>query len=83
MTLYTIYNADLPDIPGNEGKESSLGYVNDIVLVVVKEDFHKTTQTLKQMMIVACSRARNIIPNLRSASQGTSCYTKNPTRPRR
>jgi len=50
MNLYTIYNADLLDIPGNEDKESSLGYVDDIALVAIGEDFHKTTRTLKQMM---------------------------------
>ena len=42
MNLYTIFNADLLDIPGNEDKESSLGYVDDIALVAIGEDFHKT-----------------------------------------
>ena len=51
MNLYTVYIADLLDIPGNEDKESSLGYVDNIALVTIGEDFHKITRTLKQMMI--------------------------------
>jgi len=50
MILYTIYNADLLDIPDIEDKESSLGYVDDIAMVATGEDFHETTRRLERLM---------------------------------
>jgi ribonuclease HI len=50
MILYILYNADLLEIPEDEEKEDSLGYVDDIALVALGEDFNETTKRLETMM---------------------------------
>jgi len=50
MILYILYNADLLDVPENEQKEDSLGFVDDVTLIAIGEDFGETTERLKQMM---------------------------------
>ena len=50
MLLYILYNADLLEIPDNELKEDALGYVDDIALLAIGEDFKESTQRLKTMM---------------------------------
>jgi ribonuclease HI len=50
MILYIIYNADLLEIPGDETKEDAIGYVDDIALIAVGDNFEETTNRLKSMM---------------------------------
>jgi ribonuclease HI/exonuclease III len=50
MLLYIIYNADLLEIIDDDAKEDALGYVDDIALVAVGQDFEESTQRLQQMM---------------------------------
>ena len=50
MLLYIIYNADLLQITGDETKEDSLGFVDDIALIAVGKDFNETTRRLRDMM---------------------------------
>ena len=44
MLLYTIYNADLLDLPDNTHVEDSLGFVDDIALIATGSDFEETTE---------------------------------------
>jgi ribonuclease HI len=50
MILYILYNADLLDIPIDDTKEFSLGFVDDIALVAIGDDFEETTTRLEVMM---------------------------------
>ena len=50
MLLYILYNADLLDIPDDETTEDALGYVDDIALIAIGEDFDESTRRLKEMM---------------------------------
>jgi ribonuclease HI/endonuclease/exonuclease/phosphatase family metal-dependent hydrolase len=50
MLLYILYNADLLDIPDNPSEEDALGYVDDIALLAMGEDFEESTNRLKDMM---------------------------------
>jgi hypothetical protein len=50
MLLYIIYNADLLEISDDESLENALGYVDDIALVAIGNDFDELTQRLKTMM---------------------------------
>ena len=52
MLLYILYNADLLEIPDDELREDALGYVDDIALVAVGNDFEESTQRLKTMMTI-------------------------------
>jgi ribonuclease HI/exonuclease III len=51
MILYILYNADLLDLPTYEEKEDSLGFVDDVALVAIGEDFTETTGRLERMMV--------------------------------
>jgi hypothetical protein len=51
MLLYILYNADLLELPGNPHAEDAIGYVDDVALVAIGEDFKETTRRLKDMMI--------------------------------
>ena len=50
MLLYIIYNADLLDLPDDINNEDALGYVDDIALLAIGNNFEETTTRLKQMM---------------------------------
>ena len=50
MLLYILYNADLLEISDDELREDALGYVNDIALLAIGNDFEESTQRLKVMM---------------------------------
>ena len=50
MLLYIIYNADLLELPDDLDNEDALGYVDDIALLAIGNDFEETTTRLKQMM---------------------------------
>jgi ribonuclease HI/endonuclease/exonuclease/phosphatase family metal-dependent hydrolase len=50
MLLYIIYNADLLDLPDDLDNEDALGYVDDIALLAIGNDFEETKTRLKQMM---------------------------------
>ena len=50
MLLYIIYNADLLEITDNEINEDMLGYVDDITLIAIGNNFEETTHRLKQLM---------------------------------
>ena len=48
--LYILYNADLLEITLDDLNEDAMGYVDDIALVALGQDFEESTQQLKQMM---------------------------------
>jgi ribonuclease HI len=50
MLLYIIYNADLLEITGDENSECAIGYVDDVALIAVGQDFDETTRKLRTMM---------------------------------
>ena len=50
MLLYIIYNADLLELPDDELTEDAIGYVDDIALLAIGNDFEETTNRLKTMM---------------------------------
>src|SRR6266481_5602419 len=50
MLLYLFYNADLLDITGGMG-EMGLGYVDDVALMVVANDFMQAHRMLKNIML--------------------------------
>jgi len=50
MLLYIIYNADLLEIPDNELKEDAIGYVDDIAIMAIGEDFEESTNRLEEIM---------------------------------
>jgi ribonuclease HI len=50
MILYIIYNADLLEITEDDVKEGSLGFVDDIALLAIGQDFEETTERLQRMM---------------------------------
>ncbi len=49
MVLYQYYNADILDIPAGSNK-SAMAYVDDAILIVTRENFIETHQTLMDMM---------------------------------
>ena len=50
MLLYILYNADLLDLPDDPTSEDAIGYVDDIALISVGEDFEETTNSLRNLM---------------------------------
>ena len=50
MLLYIHYNSNLLDIPTNHKAEDTLGYIDDIALIAIGDDFTETTNRLKNMM---------------------------------
>ena len=50
MLLYIIYNADLLDLPDNPLSEDAIGYVDDVALLAIGEDFEETTHRLETIM---------------------------------
>ena len=51
MLLYIIYNADLLEITDNEINEDVLGYMDNIALITIGNNFKETTHQLKQLMM--------------------------------
>lgn len=51
MILYIIYNADLLDITDDELNEDALGYVDDIALIAIGNNFEETTARLRNLMV--------------------------------
>ena len=50
MLLYILYNADLLEIPDDDQTEDAIGYVDDIALLAVGNNFAESTHRLKHMM---------------------------------
>jgi len=50
MILYIIYNADLLEITDATERKGALGYVDDVAVLAVGEDFDETVTMLKHMM---------------------------------
>lgn len=50
MLLYILYNADLLDLPDHPTNEDAIGYVDDIALIAIGNDFEETTNRLRDMM---------------------------------
>ena len=50
MLLYILYNADLLNLPDDPTNEDALGYVDNIALISVGEDFEETTNSLRNLM---------------------------------
>jgi hypothetical protein len=50
MILYILYNADLLEITGNEEKEDSMGFVDDIAFMAIGRDLEETTNRLRVLM---------------------------------
>ena len=51
MILYIIYNADLLEIIDDDQLEDALGYVDDIAIIAIGNDFEETTTRLQNLMI--------------------------------
>ena len=49
MILYILYNADLIDI-AKGSDELSLSYVDDVIIAVEEDDFHDTTNKIRDIM---------------------------------
>ena len=50
MLLYTLYNADLLEIPNNPEDKDAIGYVDDITLIAIGTDLTTTTNRLENIM---------------------------------
>ena len=50
MLLYIHYNTNLLEIPTNHENEDAKGYIDDIELIAIGEDFEETTNRLKHVM---------------------------------
>jgi hypothetical protein len=50
MILYIIYNSDLLEIIENEEKGDAVGFVDDIALMAIGNDFEETTSQLTTLM---------------------------------
>ena len=50
MILYIFYNADLLEITDDDAGEDSLGFVDDIAILVTGKDFTETTSKLHRIM---------------------------------
>ena len=50
MLLYTLYNADLLEIPDNPEAEDAIGYVNDLAMIAIGTDLTETTTRLRNIM---------------------------------
>jgi hypothetical protein len=50
MILYIIYNADLLEITDNDAFEDTVGYVDDVALITIGNDFKESTARLQNMM---------------------------------
>lgn len=50
MLLFIIYNADLLDITDDDQLEAALGYMDDIALIALGNNFNKTTTRLQNLM---------------------------------
>ena len=53
MLLYTLYNADLLDLPDNQEAEDAISYVDNRALITVGDDLTETTNQLKNLMTKA------------------------------
>ena len=50
MLLYILYNADLLELPDHPTDEDAIGYVDDVALIAVGNDFTETNNRLQDMM---------------------------------
>ena len=50
MLLYILYNADLLEIPDTDQNEDTLGYVDNIAYIAIGDNYHETTEKLKNIM---------------------------------
>ena len=51
MILYILYNADLLETPLNQINEDAIGYVDNIAVIAIGENFDDTTNRLKNLMM--------------------------------
>ena len=51
MLLYIIYNADLLEITDDDHLEAALGYVDDIALIAIGNNFDESTEKLQNLMV--------------------------------
>ena len=51
MLLYIIYNADLLEITDDDHLEAALGYVDDIALIAIGNNFDESTTKLQNLMV--------------------------------
>ena len=51
MLLYIIYNADMLDITDDDQLEAALGYVDDIALIAIGNNFDESTARLQNLMV--------------------------------
>ena len=51
MLLYTLYNADLIDLPDNPEAEDALGYMDDIEMIASGIDLIETTNHLQDICL--------------------------------
>jgi len=49
MIIYILYNADLLEIPADDDKDA-IGYVDDAILMAIRDSFTETVATLADMM---------------------------------
>ena len=49
MLLYTLYNADLLEIPDNPAAEDAIGYVDDIAMIAIGTNLTETTNRLRNI----------------------------------
>jgi ribonuclease HI/exonuclease III len=50
MILYILYNSDLLEITGDPGKEDAVGFVDDIAIMAIGDDFDETTKRIARLM---------------------------------
>ena len=50
MILYIIYNADLLEVTSDDAHTSSLGFMDDVVILATGNNFVETTNRLQQML---------------------------------
>ena len=50
MLLYIYYNTDILDTPNNPEKEDAIGYIDNIALITIGDNFEETTSHLKNLM---------------------------------
>ena len=53
MLLYTLYNADLLDLPDNQEAKDAISYIDDIALIAVGDNLTESTNRLKNLMTKA------------------------------
>ena len=51
ILLYIYYNTDLLNIPTNTQKKDTMGYINDITLLSIGNNFTETTEQIEDIMV--------------------------------